>query len=72
MLTNAYDAEVMTLAIIVDTNGEFLFCTVQKSGGRGEVTPGKLSPTYADLMTEVIVEHTLFFSICSVNGGKKL
>ena len=55
MLADAYDAAIMTGAMVVDTHRVCQFALFRSVCVGGGGAPGKLSATYADLMTGVMV-----------------
>ena len=71
LLADVYDADIMTGAIVFDTHTEFV--SVSFSEGWGGGTPGKLSATYADLMTGLMVVTTYcgsLFVVLTGEGGR--
>ena len=75
MLADAYDVDIMTEALVVDTQRVCQFALFGRVGvGWGEGTPGKLSATYANLMTGVMVVTTICGSLSAVftGGGEGL
>ena len=71
MSADAYDVDIMTGTMVVDTQRVCQFALFRRVGvGVGGGTPGKLSATYAALMTGVMVVTTYCGSLSAVFLGR--